>query len=567
MARTSRKNISNANVQGNGSAAVLIQPERIFHAAAYIRLSVEDNHYSKDCESIEMQQYMVEKFIAEQPDMILYKAYVDNGETGTNFERPGFEEMMEDVRGRAVDCIVVKDLSRFGRNYVETGYYLEKIFPYLDVRFIALNDGYDTLKGDGNELVLSLKNLINDFYAKDISRKVKSALETKQKNGEFIGSITSYGYRKSPEDKHKLIPDPETAPVVREIFARRLNGEGYIHIARCLNERNVPSPSLWHYQNGDRQKQPIGNSRLWCDVTIKRLTENPVYIGHVAQRKREVSLSRGISQTQVSKDEWIVVKNTHEPIIDQETFDKVNQLGQQRKQDYKARIKPDTHTEENIFRGLLICKDCNAKMIRKIDKTAVRMMYTYECRTFRDNLEIGGCTRKRVGAEDLKDSVLEGLRIQINLALDLESLLNKMQKGTEYKGRQKEIKEKISNVHQRLKRNTMLKGTLFESYSDHILDMEEYRSMKARYDKEDEELKEQLAMLEQEEKEFSEFLSSCNTWIRELKKYRCVKVLTGELVREFVKCILISGYNEVEIVWNFHDEFAELSKRLGKGAE
>lgn len=567
MARTSRKNLSNANVQGNGNAAVLIQPERIFHAAAYVRLSVEDNHYSKDCESIEMQQYMVEKFIAEQPDMILYKAYVDNGKTGTNFERPGFEEMMDDVRGRAVDCIVVKDLSRFGRNYVETGYYLEKIFPYLNVRFIALNDGYDTLKGDGNELVLSLKNLINDFYAKDISRKIKSSLETKQKNGEFIGARSPYGYRKSPEDRHKLIPDPEVVPIVREIFERRLNGEGYTFIARTLNERGVPNPTLWHYRNGYGKSEPTGHTVLWNDVTVRKITRDPVYLGHLVQKKWETSMNQRTPAVRVSRENQIVVENTHEPIITQELFDRVNLYGEQCKQEYMAKQNPDAVVEENCFRGFMICKDCGAKMARRIYKIKNGRGFAYECRTYMENRDIMGCTRKWIKVADLEKCVLQGLETQIALALDMERMLKRMHTRPEYKEKLREFSRRKNSIGQKLRRITMLKGTLFESYNDHILDMGEYRSMKAEYDAGEKELKEELAQAETEEKAFVQAYSLDNEWIKKLKKYRGLKTLTGEMMREFVKCIYVSGYNQVEVVWNFRDEFASLSQRLGKGAE
>ena len=563
MARTSRKNISNANVQGNGSAAVLIQPERIFHAAAYIRLSVEDNHYSKDCESIEMQQYMVEKFIVEQPDMILYKAYVDNGETGTNFERPGFEEMMEDVRGRAVDCIVVKDLSRFGRNYVETGYYLEKIFPYLDVRFIALNDGYDTLKGDGNELVLSLKNLINDFYAKDISRKICSSLDTKRRNGEFIGAFAPFGYRKSPEDKHKLIPDPESAAIVREIFERRLNGEGFTGIAQSFNTAGIQNPVVWRYRNGWRKKEPNDRESLWRAATVRKITESPVYLGHMAQGKQKTSLSQGICRKVVEKDDWILVENTHEPIVAQEIFDKVNELAEQTRQEYKRNCAKNHDADENIFRGVIFCKDCGTTMNRIKDNKATRAKYNYVCRVA--GYDKYSCTHKRVGLRNLEDCVLESLRIQIGLAQELEKKLKHMEGLPAYREKRKELTEEIKSMRQKMKRNAMLKGSLFEAYSGHVLDREEYLSMKGEYEEESEKLKDRLEKLENEEKNFLETFSAGNKWIAELKKYRKLKELTSEIVHTLIKRINVSGYNEIEIVWNFQDEFNILSGMVERG--
>lgn len=328
MARVSRKPAVSGNVT---QASALQAPERVYHTAAYVRLSVEDNKHTGNKESIRMQQYMLEKYIAVQPDMQLEGVFCDNGETGTNFERSGFEDMMDEVRRRKIDCIVVKDLSRFGRNYVEAGYYLEKIFPYLGVRFVAVNDHYDTLKDtNGNDLVLSLKNLVNDLYAKDISQKISSAIAVKQKNGEYIGSLPPYGYRKSPENKNKLVIDEETASVVRDIFQWRAEGQGIAHVARRLNERNIPSPTMYKYLKGILKKRPSNAGAVWQAQGVKALTRNPVYAGHMAQRKMRQSLSEGMPQTTMPSEEWIVVKHTHEPIVSQEIFDKVQEITQER---------------------------------------------------------------------------------------------------------------------------------------------------------------------------------------------------------------------------------------------
>ncbi len=306
---------------------ISVIPRRIYHAAAYIRLSAEEYKRSDNEESIIMQQYMLERYIAEQSDMVLCGVYSDSGKSGTDFVRPGFERMMDGIRNQEIDCIVVKDLSRFGRNYVETGYYLEKIFPYLGIRFVAINDQYDTEKEkEGNELVISLKNVMNDLYAKDISQKIHSALSIKRKNGEFLGVFPPYGYLRSPEDKHKLVIDPDAAPVVREIFQWRLLGDGISQIAGRLNDRGLASPSLYHYQKGHKKKKPEGTAAIWQAQIIKCITTNPVYAGHMVQGKTKKSLYEGIPRTKVSSEDWIVVKNTHEALVSQEVFDRIQRL-------------------------------------------------------------------------------------------------------------------------------------------------------------------------------------------------------------------------------------------------
>lgn len=574
MARTSRK----AAIREMEPPVALA--ERIYNTAAYARLSVEDNKQSGDKGSISMQKYMLEKYVEAQPDMRLVNVFCDNGETGTNFDRPGFEKMMDEVKSRNVDCIVVKDLSRFGRNYVETGYYLEKIFPYLGVRFVAINDHYDTLdRRDGNELVLSLKNLVNDLYAKDISQKITSAITVKQKNGEFIGAFPPYGYLKSPEDKHKLIIDPETAPVVRDIFQWKLEGQGIAQIARRLNGREIPCPAMHHYMKGHKKKKPSGAGAIWQAQGVKSIAKNPVYAGHMAQGKARESLSMGMPRTVMACEDWIVVENTHEAIVSQETFDKVQEITRQRHEESCA-LRGKYGRTENIFKGLLVCADCGTKMHRYKDVyRSGKTRYTFICPVYAENLGGQGCTLKSVGEPELMESVFQTLRVQIVQAVELEKMLKNLQKQPEFEKHRRGLSEKIGRLEQEIKKNATLRGSLFESWCDHTLTEEEYLSMKAKYDRKGQEFKDRLAELKNEEQATARTLSPQNEWIAALKKYRKEKAVTRKMALELIKCIKVSGYNEIEIVWNFQDEFARIKGKAegvcktgkagsnGKGAE
>lgn len=224
---------------------------RIFRTALYVRLSIMDTRDRKDSESLQTQIDYLCGYIAKHPDLELYDCYRDNGETGTNFERPGFQRMMEDVKAGRVDCIIVKDLSRFGRDFLETGNFLEKVLPFMGVRFISVNDNYDSIRADSGEaMTIALKNLMNDIYAKDISQKVYSALDTKKRSGEFIGNFAAYGYVKSPEDRHKLAVDPDAAKVVRRIFRMKKNGMSNAAIARTLTAEQIPNPNYHRYLQG-----------------------------------------------------------------------------------------------------------------------------------------------------------------------------------------------------------------------------------------------------------------------------------------------------------------------------
>ncbi len=560
MARVSRK----AVIWGEGKNCLAVIPEKIYNVAAYVRLSVEGDKLEKNREAISTQRYMLEKYIEKQPDMRLTAVFCDNGETGTDFERPGFEQMMDEVRHRKIDCIVVKDLSRFGRNYVETGYYLEKIFPYMGIRLVAVNDGYDTLSGDTDEMVVSLKNLVNDLYAKDISRKINSTFETMRANGQMTSGHPPYGYLRSREDRHRLVMDPETTPAVRDIFQWRLEGEGMAQIARRLNDRGVLSPPMFHYRHGNRKDKPSGVSAIWRAYHVRFMLQNPAYAGHMAQGKVKESLSDGIPLKKTAREEWVIVKNTHEGIIDQETFDRVQELVEQRRQESR-KIRGKYETTENILKGFLICEDCGTKMMRyKSVSPAGTPRYVFNCRVYGENLGGQGCSIKSVGEPELKECILQSLQVQIGLAVELEGMLERLQKKTKFREKGEELSDRKKQLQQKIKRNISLRGSLYESLSDHTLTEAEYLSLKRQYEEDAERLREELEEAEKEERQGIWALSLQNKWITTLKKYQ-KRMASGEKLElsrqmavELVKQIRVSGYSEVEITWNFQDEFARL---------
>ncbi len=560
MARVSRK----AVIWGEGKNCLAVIPEKIYNVAAYVRLSVEGDKLEKNREAISTQRYMLEKYIEKQPDMRLTAVFCDNGETGTDFERPGFEQMMDEVRHRKIDCIVVKDLSRFGRNYVETGYYLEKIFPYMGIRLVAVNDGYDTLSGDTDEMVVSLKNLVNDLYAKDISRKINSTFETMRAKGQITSGHPPYGYLRSREDRHRLVIDQETAPVIRDIFQWRLEGEGMAQIARRLNDRGVLSPPMFHYRHGNRKDKPSGVSAIWRAYHVRFMLQNPAYAGHMAQGKVKESLSDGIPLKKTAREEWVIVKNTHEGSIDQETFDRAQELVEQRRQESR-KIRGKYETTENILKGFLICEDCGTKMMRyKSVSPAGTPRYVFNCRVYGENLGGQGCSIKSVGEPELKECILQSLQVQIGLAVELEGMLERLQKKTKFREKGEELSDRKKQLQQKIKRNISLRGSLYESLSDHTLTEAEYLSLKRQYEEDAERLREELEEAEKEERQGIWALSLQNKWITTLKKYQ-KRMASGEKLElsrqmavELVKQIRVSGYSEVEITWNFQDEFARL---------
>lgn len=303
----------------------VIPQEKVFKTGLYVRLSIEDVRDRKDSDSIENQIYMLEQFVEERPYLQVYSTYTDNGEKGTSFDRPEFNRLMEDIKAGKVNCIIVKDLSRFGRDYLETGNYLEKIFPFLGVRFISINDNYDTFDSEsGNQgLIISLKNLLNDVYTKDISKKIITSFRERQAKGEFLGAHVPYGYERPNDGSYTLVVDEEAAEVIRQIYQWKIEELSDTVIARRLNDMKVPSPSKHKFLRGE-WKNSRYNENIWQRITVKDITENEVNLGHKIYGKIQASLYEGKKKSRVPRDQWTIIKNNHEAIIDQESFDIVH---------------------------------------------------------------------------------------------------------------------------------------------------------------------------------------------------------------------------------------------------
>lgn len=314
---------------------------KIYHAAIYVRLSKEDGDISSSAKlesnSISNQKALILDFLKDKKDIEVVSVRVDDGYLGSNFERPAFQAMLEDIRRGIVDCVVVKDLSRFGREYIDSGKYIERLFPALGVRFIAINDNYDSLKGknQADEIIIPFKNLINDAYCRDISIKIRSNLEIKRKKGECVTPFVAFGYRKTKTDKHKLEIDPSAGSVVQDIFKMKLQGMSQDAIANRLNELGILSPFEYkissgsHYETGFRQKEQA----LWSSVTVRRILKNEVYIGNLVQGKRTTP-NHKVKQTYVKpEDDWIRIEKNHEPLVSDRDFEIVQRL-----------LGMDTHT-------------------------------------------------------------------------------------------------------------------------------------------------------------------------------------------------------------------------------
>jgi DNA invertase Pin-like site-specific DNA recombinase len=333
------------------------------NTAVYARLSIEDNGYGSD--SIENQIELLKRYINEREELKLSAVFYDNGMTGTNFCRPGFTAMLKEIKKGSVNCIVVKDLSRFGRNYMETGTYLEKIFPFLGVRFISVNDHYDSISVTSNEaLAVSLKNVYHHIYAKDVSRKICTVFETKKKQGQFLGRFAPYGYKKSEKNRHRLEIEEETACVVRRIFQMRLKGTSAAAIARFLNDQGVASYHRLLFERGLIKGTRGEAKSVWSGGSVMGILRNPVYCGCMVERKSESAYYKGGHIIEIPRDEWNYIEDTQEAIIDQMTFEKVRQLIEDSRLHRRQKQTQGRERTENVLKGLLVCGYCKNNMIR-----------------------------------------------------------------------------------------------------------------------------------------------------------------------------------------------------------
>jgi len=331
VARKSRKDAIRALNAGRPIPAAeqpaVQERERIYPTIGYARLSIAETRDRKDNQALQNQKTLLRDYVQGKSDLRLLEICEDNGETGTNFNRSGFERMMEYIRAGKANCIVVKDLSRFGRDYIEAGNYLEHVFPLIGVRFISIVDGYDSADATTADcLTIALKNLVNQMYSMDISRKSGSILREKMLRGEFIGGFAAYGYIKDPLDKHHMIIDPEPAAVVREIFQRKLNGASNTEIARWLNGSGILSPGCYRYQKGIILDKKFELRKPWITQTIIGILRNQVYTGDMVQGRRRSEFYAGKPDRKLPKEDWCVVRNTHEPIISRKEFEAVQAI-------------------------------------------------------------------------------------------------------------------------------------------------------------------------------------------------------------------------------------------------
>lgn len=530
-----------------------IKEKKIWSVAVYIRLSQEDSdngEEKRESNSITSQKALLNEFIDENDDLIVYDTYIDDGYTGTDFNRPGFQRVLEDMKKGNINCILVKDLSRLGRNYIEVGNYIEQIFPLFNIRFIALNDSVDSFKNptSTNTILIPFKNLINDEYCRDTSIKIKSALNGRKKKGEFVGAFASYGYIKSPKDNHKLIIDPESAEIVKKIFEWKVNeGLGNLSICHRLNDMGILSPTGYkrkklnqNYSNA----QIIQEDYSWSPSTIRNILKNDIYIGNITQGKRRVKSYKIHKVEKVPEDEWITVENMHEPIIDKELFDKAQKIG-------KVDTRVQKTGELSMWAGILKCADCGHSMHKKYCKNKNGAVYEYYiCGTYRKKSN-KLCTKHTLKVEELENAVKEAVKLHIKMLVDVENILEVINKLNI----KKILNENIENIgktkENEIKKISDLKRCLYEDWKNNDITREEYLEYKEKYDKDIERIKNIIINLNEQKEIKEKTVTKNNLWIENFKLHKNITELDRDVITELIDYIEVHENNQLTIHFKF----------------
>lgn len=522
---------------------------KIWNATLYLRLSRDDGD-KEESNSITGQRELLRDYISHRPEFREYAVRVDDGFSGSTFERPSFQKMIEDVKAGRTDCIIVKDLSRFGRNYLDAGEYIEKIFPFLGVRFIAVNDNYDSLgdKKASDDLIIPFKNLINEAYCRDISVKIRSQLEIKRKNGQFLGSFAAFGYLKDEQNKNKLVVDQYAADIVRDIFKWKLEGVSPQDIADALNKLGVLSPMEYKRSLGMKFTTSFktNSKALWSAGTVIRVLKNPIYTGVLVQGKETTPSYKVHKRITRDESDWSVIEDSHEAIISKIDFDSVQKV-----------LKCDTRRSPGgkavgLFSGMIFCGDCGASMVRKTVPAGEKKYVYYVCSAHKQDKS---CSPHRIRDNALEEIVLDSLKQHISEVVDMSELLEITDTAPLRTAQAQKVQRQLDKKHEEYEKLQKLLMSLYENLADGIIDREEYTRLKASFTARADEAEKQMDALREQLEDIHNHGTE-NAWMNEFIKRQGLTTLDRAVVVALIDKILIHSNDVVEIIYRWQDEFA-----------
>lgn len=533
-----------------------MKENKIYKAAIYVRLSKEDGDVSDvskaESNSISNQKELIREFLKSKEDIAVVSERVDDGYSGVNFERPAFQLMLEDIKQGKVDCVVVKDLSRFGRNYIESGRYIEKIFPMLGIRFIAINDNYDSLigKSQTDEIVIPFKNLINDAYCRDISIKIRSHLDVKRRKGEFIGSFTVYGYSKDEQNHNRIVIDEYASGIVEKIFAWKIAGMSQQGIADRLNNMGILSPAEYKKSCGSnyRAKFQTKSKASWSAVAVTRILTNENYTGTLIQGKYTTPNYKVKKTVVKSEDDWVRIENAFEAIVSSEQFAMVQEL---LKRD--TRVAPDKKTVY-LFSGIAVCGDCGRQMSRKVSTVAGKKYVYYMCSA---NKKDGSCSSHRISEDELEKAVVTYLNTYIKELCSIKKLLDCVEKLPLQESNIKRLELRIVQLEDEAQRHEKLKISVYEDLKDNLITKDEYVTLKNEFETRRRDALEAIAQVRLEIDSLAKRNGKHHEWIEIFVSKREVETLTRNVVVELIDHICVYEDKRLEITFRYADNYSE----------
>ena len=554
MARTSRKNIV-APVKSPPT------PKTEYSAALYARISVEDER-KREADTIGNQIQLLRDFAGEDPDISVFDVYCDDDVSGTDFQRPEFSRMMNDIRDGKVNCVIVKDLSRLGREYIETGKYLETVFPDMGIRFISVNDDLDSEHTPlCDDISIPIKNIMNEAYCRSLSQKLRAQFRVQRKAGEFLGAFACYGYLKDPADKHKLIIDEYAAMVVRTIFQLKMEGYSQQAIANYLSSEGVLPPAAYKQQQGLKYQsgfQAVGDNIAWSPVAVRAILENPIYIGTLVQGKRGTPNYKIKQMKLRSKEDWCVVEKNHVPIISEELFTSVQHL-----LSLDTRTSPSEEVVQPLA-GMLYCADCGRAMCRRSVKRGNRMFYYYVCSTHKRSKL---CSSHSISQTALEDVVLRAIQKQIEMVVDIDQLIHEIGQKSIQAAKHRQLDMTIEEKEKRIAEQKEYRMRLLEAFHDDLISRAEYDMMRQRYTQRIDALQAALVSLRERRQALEEGAADTRNWVAEYTKFRKIDRLTREMVAGLIRRITVSEGKQITIQFNYADELASYQQMIAAAAK
>ena len=530
---------------------------RRWKMGGYIRLSKEDLKKARegkdDSNSVKNQRDLLNDFYRKHIDEFESMAeYVDDGHTGTDADRESFQRLLADVMSGRINCVIVKDLSRFARNYSDAGSLIDNLFVQMGVRFISLAENVDSYRDPDSvsSIIVPITNVMNDQYCYQTSKKIRQVFDYKRRNGQYIGSFAPYGYIKDPKDKHQLIVDEEAAEIVKQIYSLCLQGTTKRHISFYLNEHGVPSPTAYRRAKG----LPVSSTAddpMWGDRVIWNILTNPIYTGDLVQGRRRVKSYKVHEIEAVPEEEWVTVPDTHEAIIDKESFEKVQGL-----------LKRDTRSaprsrELHLFSGFLRCADCGKAITRS---QSGKNIY-YACSTYKNRSRLA-CSMHSIKHNRLEAAVLFAIQQQVHLAVSYSELVARINSAPIKKSQSFRLDDLISSKERELAKVTRYKQSLYQDWKDGEITQQEYRTMKADYEQQSQRLSDILVRLTAERAELANGVDQEHPALVAFMRFENIDSLSREILIELIDHIKVYENGNISVRFKFADELRKIAEYI-----